>query len=85
MNAHTSWQTRSQRTGGASGAQQRPKSVLDLKTIMQSKDTLATSIKKKYSSETAMDTVWSDQGKRAEFLQLRKEIKELNTQISQMA
>jgi hypothetical protein len=63
----------------------RPKTPLDLKTIIQAKDALAGEIRKKFCSDTAMDAVWSNDAKKQEYFKLKREIKELNTQISSMA
>lgn len=63
----------------------RPKSALDIKTIIQAKETLASQIRAKFCSDTAIDATWSDTSKRAEFVKLKREVKELNQQLSSMA
>ena len=70
---------------GAGPVANRPKTPLDLKTIIQAKETLAGEIRKKYCSDVAMGDSWTNDQKKAEFFKLKREIKELNTQISSMA
>lgn len=64
---------------------ERPKTPLDLKTIIQAKEALAASLRHKFCSDTAIDSQWSDNVKRQEFFALKKQIKELNNQLSNMA
>jgi hypothetical protein len=58
---------------------------MDLKTIIQAKQSKAADLRQKFCSDTAIDAVWNDPKKRAEFFALKKEIKELTNQLSNMA
>lgn len=60
----------------------RPLSLLDMRTILQAKESKAISLKAKYTSEDAFGAHWSDAAKRTEWQGLRKEIKELNDKIA---
>ena len=64
---------------------ERAKSPMDLKTIIQAKETTAAAIRTKFCSDTAIDAVWSDNAKRQEFFAIKREIKQLTTQLSNMA
>ncbi|MEY4940746.1 MAG: hypothetical protein RIQ93_2481 [Verrucomicrobiota bacterium] len=64
---------------------ERAKSPMDLKTIIQAKETTAAGIRTKFCSDTAIDAVWSDNAKRQEFFAIKREIKQLTTQLSNMA
>lgn len=63
----------------------RTLSPMDIKTIIAAKEQEANTIKQRYASETAIDTSWNNQGKRAEWIKLRGEIKALNNRLSKMA
>jgi len=60
----------------------RPASLMDLKTILQAKESLAEQMRNKYSSQTAITTVWEDDSKRREWVVLRREIEQLKQRIS---
>lgn len=76
---------RGNRNASANGqASCRPRSVFELKTIMETKDKLAQALKNKFASEGPLSTDWSDQSKRTEYAQLKAEIKELQKQIGAM-
>lgn len=84
------WEADGRPAGPPSNAQRqsggaRAMSPLDLKTIIQAKETEAGSIKARFASETAMDVTWSDQGQRSKWAAIRKEIKALTHKLSQMA
>jgi hypothetical protein len=68
-----------------SNGTQRPLSLQDIRTIIQAKEGKCAELKRKYCSEVATGDVWSDQERRREYLELRKQIKALNNQISDMA
>jgi len=72
-------------THGTSPATKRPKTPMDLKAIIQAKETLAGEIRKKHCSDVAMGDSWTNAEKKSEYFKLKREIKELNTQISSMA
>lgn len=57
----------------------------DIRTIIQAKEAIAVEIRKKFCSDTAIDSVWSNSDKRQEYFKLKREIKSLNTQLSNMA
>lgn len=70
----------------ASGGQpMKPLSLFEMKTILQAKEVKANDLKAKFSSEAALGVSWSNQEKRAEWVALRKEIKELNERIASYA
>lgn len=66
---------------GGNGSQ----SVYALTKIIEAKETVAAGLKDKYASSGALDTTWTDEGKRAEYRKLRGEIKALQAQIAGMA
>lgn len=68
---------------GANGA--TTMNPMNIKTIIQAKQTKAAELRTRYCSDTAIDAIWSDAGKRKEFFDLKKEIKNLNDQLSNMA
>ena len=70
---------------GTGQSPNRPKTPMDLKTIIQAKETLAGEIRKKHCSDVAMGDSWTNAEKKAEYFKLKREVKELNTQISSMA
>lgn len=61
------------------------KSILDLKSVLQAKETLANEIKERWSSNSAMGLNWSNAEKRQEYISIRREIKELNSKLASMA
>lgn len=63
----------------------RPKSPNDLRTIIQAKETKAAQMRTRYCSDTAIDSVWNDMSKKREFFDLKREIKTLTDQLSNMA
>lgn len=67
------------------GPNGKPASVMDIKSIIDAKKTLATAIKDRHCSELPMGDVWKDDAKKAEFWKLRREIKELTVKMSTMA
>jgi len=58
---------------------------LDIKTIIEAKQSLANDLRGKFSSDVAMGTVWNNEQKQTEYIGLCKEIKTLKTQLSKMA
>lgn len=64
---------------------QRPKSSNDLRIIIQAKESLAAGIRTRYCSDGAISSHWSDENRKAEFFQLKREAKELTKQLSNMA
>lgn len=63
----------------------RPLSINELRTVMQAKENKVIELKRKYCSEVATGDSWSDNKKRQEYFEIRKEIKTLNNQISAFA
>lgn len=63
----------------------RPQTPMDLKTIIQAKENRCAALRKKHCSDTAIDSVWNDLIKKKEFFDIKKEIKSLNEQLSNMA
>lgn len=61
------------------------KSIMEMRTILQAKETLANQIKERWSSNAAMGLNWSNEEKRKEYISIRNEIKELNSRIANMA
>lgn len=54
---------------------------MELTAIIRAKESMATEIKNKFSSEVATGRVWSDKDKKVQFFNMRKEIKELNARL----
>lgn len=63
----------------------RPDRPMDIKTIIQAKESLAAQLRTKYCSDTAIDAQWSNTEKKKQFFKLKKEIKGLNEKLSNMA
>lgn len=63
----------------------RPKSPMDINNIIKAKETLAGDLKRRHCSDTATDSIWDDPKKKAEFFNLRREIKTLTLELSAMA
>lgn len=63
----------------------RPLTILDLKTVLQTKLSLAAEIKMRYSAEVPFGLHWRDDAKRGEYIQIRKEAKALEQQLANMA
>lgn len=63
---------------------QRPRSPMDLRSIITAKEKRRADLKNKYCAEGPLSSNWSDQKARAEFITIGREIKELNNQLSQM-
>lgn len=61
------------------------RSVMDLRTVLMAKESLATQIREKYSSNAAVGLNWNDETKRQEYRTLRREIGEITRQIAGMA
>lgn len=57
----------------------------NLRTIIEAKKTKAAELRTRYCSDTAIDAIWNDDNKRQEFFTLKKEIKNLTNQLSNMA
>jgi uncharacterized protein YdaU (DUF1376 family) len=64
---------------------ERAKSPMDLKTIIQAKETTAAALRTRFCSDTAIDAIWSDNAKKQEFFTIKREIKQLTAQLSNMA
>lgn len=63
----------------------RPPTANDLRNIVAAKQSIADDLKNRFCSESALSEHWSDAKARAQFIQLRREIKEVTTKISKMA
>ncbi len=63
----------------------RPLSVLDLRTVIQTKEALAVKLKNTHYSPTAIGGSWDSDAPRQEWNSLRQEIKTLNYKLSKMA
>lgn len=79
-----SWQAERDKKAAAKPPNSRPLTVLDLKTIRDTKVTRATELLR-HRSETAFGHTWTDDEKRKEYVHVRMEIKELNKRIEGMA
>ena len=64
---------------------ERPKSALDLKTIIQAKNDTAGKIRTKFCSDVAMGSVWSNDEQKEHYFKLKREAKELTQQLGNMA
>lgn len=58
---------------------------MELRVIIQAKEAQAAEIKNKFSSEVAFGRVWASDEKRAEFCNLRKEVKDLTCRLGGFA
>lgn len=63
----------------------RKPSVFDLKTIIATKEEQCATLKARHAAEGPLTTEWSSDEARAEFRELRGQIKALKLQLSQMA
>lgn len=63
----------------------RSTTVLDLKTIIGAKQSKVDALRNQYAHENATGLQWSNPDKRKEYSALKKEIGELNNQLSNMA
>lgn len=59
--------------------------VFELTKVIEAKETLAKSIRGKFCSDVAMGQNWSDESKRQEFVNLKREVKELTQKLGAMA
>lgn len=64
---------------------QRGLSPLDLRTIIQAKETEAASLKNRHASEVAMGLSWTDENARLNYIQLKQAVKKLNQRLAAMA
>lgn len=60
----------------------KPKTLWEMKTVLEAKESLAADIKGKYCAEVAGGVQWSNDGKKKMYFDLRREIKELKTRMS---
>ncbi len=58
---------------------------MDLKTVIQAKESKAAEIRAKHCSDTAIDQIWSSPEKRSEYFAIKREVKELNNKLSNLA
>lgn len=79
------WLNRADKPMSVNGHSTQPLTPYAIKTIIQAKETRAAEIKVRFCSDTAIDQVWSNDTKRREFFELKKEIRNLNDQLSKMA
>lgn len=63
----------------------KPMGVHELKSIIDAKQRIADEIKRKHCSEVAMGDSWTDEGKRKEFFQIKRDIKSINQRIGALA
>jgi hypothetical protein len=71
------------RPSAIAGTKPEP-SLFNLRTVKEAKESQAAQLKHRHCSEDALSETWDDDRARAEYRQLRKEIKELNTRIGAM-
>lgn len=71
--------------GKKTAAVDRPRTPLDLKTIIAAKETRCVALKAKHCADGPLSSDWNDDKARAEFYELRREIKTITTQLSKMA
>jgi hypothetical protein len=62
----------------------RPKSVFEIKAIIEAKRTLAAEIRSCNVTETGLSEHWASKEKRTEYFTLMREIKELTNKLSRM-
>jgi hypothetical protein len=65
--------------------EKKPLSVHELRAVIEAKEQKAQALKNRYASEGPLSTDWSDDAKRKEFCQLRREIKELKEKLANYA
>lgn len=74
--------SRTHATRSANGGNGKPLSLLDLRTIMETKKAESATIRAKHYSETAMGGAWDKPESRTDYIKLRSEIKQLSNRIS---
>lgn len=82
------WQQRERTLPAKSPAAEapgRPRSVWELKSVIEAKEKIAKALKDRHTYEAAMGVEWDNEAKKAEYRKLRAEIKELNNQIAKTA
>jgi len=72
------------RTGGTSSTGQ-PMRINELRQVMEAKERQAQELRRQYATEGPLGDTWSEQAKRVEYIQLRRDIKALNTRIATAA
>lgn len=87
QNKLSTWNTGSRSRGpesvhNSNGETKKLPSVFELTKKMEAQEREAAKIKNAYSSDAAMDTNWSNEKKRKEWVELRKSISSLNKQIA---
>lgn len=70
------------RPGSNGNGTSRPPTPTDINTVIRAKQSIADGIRKKFASDTASGTAWSDQSEKAKYFQLHREIKELTKQLA---
>lgn len=70
---------------GARGANGHAQTSHDIRNVIEAKKAVAGDLKNRFCFEAAMGETWKDQGKRTEYITLRKEIKDLTVKLSKMA
>ena len=78
--------TFNQHSGGSSLAQAQPvQTVFGLTKIIEAKQAQADGLKSRWAVETGLETTWSSEKAREDFVALRVQIKKLNQQLAGMA
>ncbi len=58
---------------------------MDIKAVIQAKEIKAAEIRSKHCSDTAIDQIWDNPDKRAEYFSIKREVKVLNNKLSNLA
>lgn len=69
---------------GAAGDRPHTNTPLDMKTIIQAKESLAAEVKTKHATEGPFGLSWNTPAARTEYSTLQREIRELKTKLSNM-
>lgn len=79
------WQERSPVRNGLEVGASKPLSIYEIKTILEAKQVLATTIYNQHYSPTAIGGSWDDPEKKKKYFTLKTEIKDLNRKIGERA
>jgi uncharacterized protein YdaU (DUF1376 family) len=82
LNAFKNWRAKASQTQSGSKPSQ---SVYSITKVIEAKKEQADGLKARWAVETGLDTTWSSEKAKADYRELKKEIKELNQKLSGMA
>lgn len=76
------WQVRETTIKTTTAEPSSPATAFSLSAVIRAKETLADALKRKHASDVAGDTIWTPASKKAEWIAIRNEIKELNARLA---